>query len=246
MTDASFRLHQSCCLLFFFLLRLAANVSLVALKSAFVFIRQAHLHVVLNCNSLLLASLLFRLKFEVSSGVVIPPPPRTGAMISFLPSLLMSNAFQRVEGFFLFKIHIWKPVVGPKVCTRAPFTQTSDSKCSLLILRKTRRTRTGRQRGCCEVAHRLQNASCIIHQWLLPFSSRPAPTYSRYQRRRLGFNLRLFPLGFACFQLNAGTETKEFTHQLRGPSEEGCGAPRCSRGGSTCTGSSCSQPRSAV
>lgn len=141
--------------------------------------------------------------------------------------------------FFLFKIHIWEPVVGPKVRTRAPFTQTTDSKCSLLILRKTRRMRSSRQRGCSEVAHRLQNASCIIHQWLLPFSSRPAPTYSRYQRRRLGFNLRLFPLGFACFQLNAGTETKEFTHQLRGPSEEGRGAPRCSRGGSTCTGSSC-------
>lgn len=99
--------------------------------------------------------------------------------------------------------------------------QTSGSKCSLLILRKTRRTRSSRQRGCSEVAHRLQNASCIIHQWLLPFSSRPAPTSSRYQRRRLGFNLRLFPLGFACFQLNAGTETEEFTHQLKGPSEEG-------------------------
>lgn len=128
---------------------------------------------------------------------------------------------KRVEGFFVFFLKFTFGNLWLVQSCAQELTQTSGSECSLLILRKTRRTRSSRQRGCSEVAHRLQNASCIIHQWLLPFSSRPAPTSSRYQRRRLGFNLRLFPLGFACFQLNAGTETKEFTHQLRGPSEEG-------------------------
>lgn len=91
---------------FFFLLRLAANVSLVALKLALVFISQAHFHFVLNCNSFLLVSLLFRLRFEVSSGVVTSPPPPHRSndlisfLISFLPSPLISNAVQRVEGFF--------------------------------------------------------------------------------------------------------------------------------------------------
>lgn len=84
---------------------------------------------------------------------------------------------------------IWKPT------DRQTEVGTCLSLCVGCWASVQRRIKSGMAEGVWRGCPQAGDAFCIIHRSPPRFSSRPAPSYSRYQRHRLGFNRH------TCFQL---------------------------------------------